>query len=96
MRTLSGTKHCSPTCEAFKCAKEAAGRRGDVVWCEWTDEECQVAKCNFAMCVKRRLLPDGVCGETLKRKTAEKGPEEMEMPVKLRARVKKKLRNDLF
>jgi hypothetical protein len=27
------------------------------------------------MCVKRRLLPDGVCGETIKRKTVEKEPE---------------------
>jgi len=28
------------------------------------------------MCLKRRLLPGGVCGETVKRKTVEKDVED--------------------
>ena len=28
------------------------------------------------MCFKRRLLPEGVCGETVKRKTVEREPED--------------------
>jgi hypothetical protein len=28
------------------------------------------------MCVTRRLLPKGMCGETIRRKTSEKTPEE--------------------
>jgi hypothetical protein len=43
------------------------------------------------MCVKRRLLPNGICGETVKRKTAEKEPEEMVLPVKLRGKIRKKI-----
>jgi hypothetical protein len=43
------------------------------------------------MCVKRRLLPNGICGETVKRKTAEKGPEEMVLLVKLRGKIRKKI-----
>ena len=46
------------------------------------------------MCVKRRLLPNGVCGETVKRKTAEKGPEEIGPPVKLRGKIVKKIGED--
>jgi hypothetical protein len=28
------------------------------------------------MCFKRRLLPEGICGETVKRKTVEREPED--------------------
>jgi hypothetical protein len=44
------------------------------------------------MCVKRRLLPRGTCGETIKRKTIEKPPEEViAQPVKLKGRAFRKL-----
>jgi hypothetical protein len=37
-------------------------------------------------------LPKGVCGETIKRKTVEKQPEEIiSTPVKLRGRVLRKI-----
>jgi len=39
------------------------------------------------MCIKRRLLPGGICGETVKRKTVEKEPEEVIGPtIKLRGK----------
>jgi len=45
------------------------------------------------MCLKRRLLPQGVCGETIKRKTVETEPEEVSSPtVKLRGRALRKIR----
>jgi len=44
------------------------------------------------MCVKRRLLPRGICGETIKRKTIEKPPEEViGTTVKLRGRTLRKI-----
>ena len=46
--------------------------RGDSVWCRWAEEECKISNCSFAVCAKRRLLPEGICGETVKRKTIEK------------------------
>jgi hypothetical protein len=46
----------------------------------------------YAMCLKRRLLPKGVCGETIKRKTVERQPEEfVSETVKLRGRALRKI-----
>lgn len=85
-------KVCSPTCQSFKCAKAAVVNRQEGVWCRWTDETCDVANCTYAMCVKRRLLPRGTCGETIKRKTVERQPEEITGPtVKLKGRAFRKL-----
>jgi uncharacterized protein YdeI (BOF family) len=53
---------------------------------------CNVADCTYAFCVKRRLLPRGICGETVKRKTVEKSPEEViGTTVKLRGKVLRKI-----
>jgi uncharacterized protein YdeI (BOF family) len=53
---------------------------------------CNVPDCTYAMCLKRRLLPRGVCGETIKRKTVEKPLEEVvDTPVKLHGKVLRKL-----
>jgi hypothetical protein len=68
---LAQSKNCSPTCQSFKCAKNAAIFRRDSTWCREGEEPCAVAKCTYSMCFKRRLLPGGVCGETVKRKTVE-------------------------
>ena len=69
---MAQSKGCSPTCNAFKCSKNAIFYRRDGVWCRETDENCNVAKCTYSMCMKRRLLPGGICGETVRRKTVEK------------------------
>ncbi|MCK4475000.1 hypothetical protein KAU30_04065 [Candidatus Bathyarchaeota archaeon] len=89
---MAQAKKCSPTCRFFRCAKNATVYRGDDVWCRLTDEQCDVANCVYAMCVKRRLLPGGICGETVKRKTVEKPPEEVVGPaIKLRGRALRKI-----
>jgi hypothetical protein len=31
-------------------------------FCNWVGDICVVAKCNYAFCEKRALLPDGSCG----------------------------------
>ncbi|MGQ9550945.1 MAG: hypothetical protein ACUVUE_00825 [Candidatus Bathycorpusculaceae bacterium] len=89
---MSQVKSCSPECQYFKCAKNAAFYRRDVVWCRWTEEICNVANCSYAICVKRRLLPRGVCGETIKRKTIDRQPEEFISPtIKLRGKALRKI-----
>jgi hypothetical protein len=51
-----------------------------------------VSNCSFATCAKRRLLPRGVCGETVKRKTAEIEPEKSLIPsVRLKGKAFRKL-----
>jgi hypothetical protein len=45
------------------------------------------------MCVKRRLLPRGVCGETVKRQTVEKDLDDDFLcePIKLKGKALRKL-----
>ena len=84
-------KACSPTCPSFKCAKNAAFYRRDGVMCRWTEETCNVANCQYSMCMKRRLLPRGICGETVRRKTVERDFEEdIDEPVRLKGKALRK------
>ena len=89
---MAEKKFCSPECRSFRCEKRAVLYRRNTVWCKWADEECNVANCSFAMCVKRRLLPNGICGETVKRKTVEKRSEEDLGPaIKLRGKALRRI-----
>jgi hypothetical protein len=89
---LAQVKACSSACESFKCVKEATVPRRDTVWCRWTEDMCDVPNCTYALCMKRRLLPKGVCGETIKRKTVETQPDEDVGPaVKLRGRALRRI-----
>jgi len=89
---LAQEKTCSPRCESFKCAKDAIVYRQEGIWCRWTEEMCNVSNCTYGLCVRRRLLPRGICGETIKRKTVERQPEEIVHPaVKLRGRILRKI-----
>ncbi|MFA5366040.1 MAG: hypothetical protein WC325_12735 [Candidatus Bathyarchaeia archaeon] len=56
--------------------KRAVVFQGNKIWCKWTDDECNIETCSYATCVKRQLLPRGICGESVKRKTIDKNPEE--------------------
>ena len=85
-------KWCSAKCKLFRCGKEAVVYRRDEVWCRWTEDPCDVADCAYVLCVKRRLLPGGVCGETVKRITTERKPEEVVgPPVKVRGKTLRRL-----
>ncbi|RLI43632.1 hypothetical protein DRO69_09070 [Candidatus Bathyarchaeota archaeon] len=89
---MTETKKCSPNCKLFRCGKNAIMHRGNSVWCRWTEEECQISNCSFAMCARRRLLPGGICGETVKRKTVDIEPEEAIVPViKLKGKALRKI-----
>ncbi len=89
---LGEVKYCSPRCNLFRCGKHAAIYRGKEVWCRLTDEKCNVANCNYATCIKRRLLPNGICGETVKRKTTDKRMEEIVgPPIRLRGKALRKV-----
>lgn len=53
---------------------------------------CNVGNCTYAICAKRRLLPRGICGESVKRKTIEKQPDEVIGPtVKLRGKTLRRI-----
>jgi len=89
---LAQVKNCSAECGSFKCAKNSNVRSGGGIWCRWTEEICNIANCSYALCTKRRLLPGGICGETIKRKTVEKRPDEVVGPtIKLHGKALRKL-----
>lgn len=89
---MAETKYCSPKCRLFRCAKRAVIYQGNRVWCRWTDEECNIANCSYATCARRQLLPGGICGESVKRKTVERKLEEDMIPsVKLKGKALRKL-----
>jgi hypothetical protein len=72
--------------------KRAVIYEKNMVWCRWTDEECNIENCSYATCVRRQLLPGGICNESVKRKTVEKKLEEDLIPsVKLRGKALRKL-----
>jgi hypothetical protein len=50
------------------------------------------------MCFKRRLLPQGICGETVRRQTVEKEIDDdfLEGPVKLKGKALRKLGDQEF
>jgi hypothetical protein len=76
----------------FKCIKRAVVYQGNQIWCRWTDEDCSIANCSYATCVRRQLLPGAVCGESVKRRTVERNPEEDLIPaVKLKGKALRKL-----
>jgi len=90
--TLTEAKKCFPSCKLFRCGKNALSYRGNTVWCRLTEEECEISNCSYAICARRRLLPRGICGETVKRKTTETEPEEAMIPVvKLRGKAFRKI-----
>lgn len=91
---MSVTKFCFPKCRFFRCGKRAVTFRGGTAWCTWADERCNVANCTYALCIKRRLLNNGICGEAIKRRTVERKPEEEFTPmIRVRGKTIKKLRD---
>jgi hypothetical protein len=97
---LAQSKPCSPTCQSFKCGKNSAVFRRDSVWCRDGEEPCNVAKCTYSMCFKRRMLPGAICGETVKRKTFEHDLDDdsfyedkktANVPVKMKGKALRKL-----
>ena len=49
------------------------------------------------MCMKRRLLPEAICGETIKRKTIEKDVDDFfDDSVKLKGKALRKLGDQEF
>ncbi len=88
---MAQAKACSPTCTSFKCGKNSAFYTREGISCRWTEEMCNVANCQYSTCMKRRLLPQGICGETVRRQTVERDfDEEIDEPVRLKGKALRK------
>ena len=90
---MSESKLCNPKCREFKCTKRALTFRGKTPWCNWTSEPCDPKGCTYAVCVKRQLLDNGVCGLRVKRKTKDDlRPEDiLTDEIKPRGKLAKKI-----
>lgn len=90
---MSGAQNCYPRCRDFKCTNRALSFRGKTSWCNWTNEPCEPKGCTYAVCLKRQLLENGVCGLTIKRKTRDDiEPEDMNVnEIQLRGKLAKKV-----
>jgi hypothetical protein len=83
---------CDPQCRFFNCKQRAIIRRGKESYCRWVDDECDVKACAYASCMRSVLLPDGLCGMTVKRRTREElevPPEEEDLGMRLKKKLDK-------
>lgn len=58
----------------------------------WTNDPCDPKGCTYAICHKRQLLDNGVCGLSIKRKTRESTrPEDVfRDEIKIRGKLMRK------
>jgi len=89
---LKEPRYCSPNCPFFRCARRALRRNKGRAWCTYTNDFCVGYKCNYAVCIRNRLLNNGLCGLSIKRRREElMPPERPELQVKVRSKILKKL-----
>ncbi len=89
----SEKKACTPFCRFFRCAQKALDNRSQKYICKWANDVCIGGKCKYAMCLQRKLLPNGICALKIKRKTTEEvSPEKISlMKAEAINKAKKKL-----
>jgi hypothetical protein len=90
----SDRKRCDPSCEFFRCEQRAITKEGTKIFCNWGEDECRGPSCNYGLCVKGKMLANGICGLTIRRKT--KGVDEEEIDriqgIKIRGRLSSRLK----
>ncbi len=73
---------CTPLCpfRAFMCTRRALvirRRRGRLeAFCEWSGDRCIGWRCQFAVCMRHALTPDGKCSLLLRRERRPSIDEE--------------------
>lgn len=89
-------KYCYTSCKSFRCGQHAINIQGPNSYCKWTGDKCIGSMCNYALCIDRKMLPNGVCGFSIRRKTEEKvlSKSEEDDKIKIKVRALKKLRTD--
>jgi len=85
-------KPCFPNCEFFRCTQRSILFKGQVAWCNFADDECEISKCKYSQCVRSRLMPSGICGFTVTTKNSEIEPAEIAKPIKVPAKLIQKIK----
>ncbi|MEM2864667.1 MAG: hypothetical protein QXR65_05310 [Candidatus Bathyarchaeia archaeon] len=94
---MDETKLCQTKCQAFRCTKRALTFRQGKAWCRYADDACDVKSCKFAQCIRGKLLPNGVCGLSVRQRTVDIRLSDIGEPVKVPGKLARKLRErELF
>jgi hypothetical protein len=86
---------CWPKCVWFKCAKNVLRPKGNVLWCDWLEQECLGPSCAYASCIRNKLLAENKCGLVIKRITRDTiRPDDFKLDIKLKGKTAQKLDED--
>ncbi len=91
--SISRAKACFTGCESFRCGQKALTYRSKTVWCRFADDNCDPGECKFAQCARGKLLPNGLCGLTLRTKSIDLPLESVGQPVKVSGKLAQKLKD---
>lgn len=78
----TGNMSCSPLCpfRAFTCYRDALiyrrSKSGGGAFCTWIGDTCIGWKCQYAMCTRHALMPDGTCRLRLEASKPKEASEE--------------------
>ena len=70
--------------------------RGQAAYCRFADDECTPSACKYTRCLKGRLLPNGVCGLTLKTREIDIRPEDIADPMEIPGKYAQKMKSKKF
>ncbi|MFH1328882.1 MAG: hypothetical protein ABIH76_08625 [Candidatus Bathyarchaeota archaeon] len=87
-------KKCFTSCEFFRCSQREIQFRGNGVYCKSTEDLCDGPSCTHAICIRNRLLADGLCGLTVKNITGliDTSPEKIVSGVKVKGRLQQRFK----
>ena len=66
------------------------------MYCRWADDDCVGHSCNYAVCIRGKLLSGGACGLYVKRQTSEElGPETIKVEnIRLRGKLRHRFKEE--
>ena len=73
--------------------------KGKRAFCRWVGDKCTGDTCNYVICTRSRLLPNGICGMTIKRQTKEDefDPDMLEeLEIDVKGKLKKRFKSTDF
>lgn len=61
-------------------------------WCSWLEDKCVGPSCAYAVCARRKLMPENRCGLVLKRVTTDiYRPDDFGVHIKLRGKISRRV-----
>jgi len=88
---------CYNGCTFFRCGQNHFSVRDNIGWCRLVDDKCVPETCKFTQCTKGKLLSNGICGYTVKQRTAVVRSQQELKPIRAPAKLAQKIKErELF